>query len=279
MDRIIFRENSEISIAHTISKNHFPKKVEMVSEVSPVREDQIIFSYPFYRLVFCTSGSAEFIIIKEKKPFTLEVSEGNAMIIKPEAFIKSINHKPYETCGILLRPQSMDYFTNDHLCRHRHRFMLPIRYVRKELYLLFEQCVEFSNIDRLRQQYAMLIWAHFDEIIKKQTQSKGAHITFIKVKYYVIKHFQHGINRKIVAAELGLNQDYLNALFQQFSGLSFTQYLLKIKLEKANELLHDKNLSISQIAKLAGFGSNTYFGRQFKRYYNMTPLHYRKSLD
>lgn len=149
------------------------------------------------------------------------------MVIKPGAFIKSINRKPYETCGILLSDQLIDFFTNDHLHRHRHRFLLPIRNMRNELYILFKQCVEFSNNDRLLQQYARLIWTHVDEMIKKQSQSKGSHITFVKAKSYVNKHFQLGINRKVVAAELGLNQDYLNALFHRFSGLNFTQYLLK----------------------------------------------------
>ena len=251
----------------------------MVSEVSPFHEDQIIFSYPFFRLVFCTSGNAEFEIIKKKRRIKLELLKGNAMVIKPGAFIKSINQKPYETCGILLRDQSIDFFTNDHLYRHRHRFLLPIRNVRNELYILFEQCLEFSKNERLRQQYARLIWTHIDEMIEKQSLSKGSHITFVKAKSYVNKHFQHGINRKIVATELGFNQDYLNTLFHRFSGLNFTQYLLKLKLEKAKELLYDKDLSISQIAKLSGFNSNTYFGRQFKKHYKMTPLNYRKSLN
>lgn len=279
MVEILLEENLETDIAHKILNDRYPGNVAMVSEMSPVREDQIIFSYPFYRLVFCTSQSAEFEIIQKNQLINLELLKGNAMVIKPGAFIKSINRKPYETCGILLRDQLIDFFTNDHLCRHRHRFMLPIRNVGNELHILFEQCVEFSKSDRLLQQYTRLIWTHVDEMIKKQSQAKGSHITFVKAKSYVNKHFQLGINRKVVAAELGLNQDYLNALFHRFSGLNFTQYLLEIKLKKANELLHDKDLSISQISKLSGFNSNTYFGRQFKKQYNMTPLHYRKRLN
>lgn len=278
MVKLLFDENFEMNIASNIMEKQYPKAVKIVSEGSLISEDQIVFSYPFYRLVFCTWGCAEFIIIKDNKAVELELAQGNAMIIKPGAFIKSLNNKPYETCGILLRHQSMDYFTNDHLCRHRHRFMLPIRYVQKELSILFQQAVAFSSSHDLRRQYARLIWTHIDAIIKKQNQAKGSHITFIKAKSYVNKHFQLGINRKIVAEELGFNHDYLNALFHQFSGLSFTQYLLKIKLEKATELLHDKDLSISQIAKLSGFNSNTYFGREFKKHYDMTPLNYRKSL-
>jgi AraC-like DNA-binding protein len=278
MAGIISDERLEIDIAHTISRQGYPKKVAMVAEMSPFREDQIIFSYPFYRLVFCTAESAEFKIIKNNRFINLELHNGNAMVIQPGAFIKSINRKPYETCGILLRNELIDFFTNDHLCRHRHRFMLPIRNVRKELFVLFSQCVEFSQNDRLLEQYTRLIWTHVVDLIEKQSLSKGSHITFVKAKSYVNKHFQLGINRKVVAAELGLNQDYLNALFRRFSGLNFTQYLLKIKLEKASELLHDTLLSISQISKLSGFNSNTYFGRQFKKHYKITPLHFRKRL-
>jgi AraC-like DNA-binding protein len=278
MVQILSDKNPEIDIAGRILTEQYPNNVVLVSEESPIREDQIIFSYPFYRLVFCTSGCAEFTVIKKNRRVTLEVPRADAMVIKPGAFIKSINQKPYETCGILLRDQSIDFFTNDHLCRHRHRFMLPMGNARHELSMLFQQSVKFSKTPRLLQQYARLIWTHIDEMIEKQNRSKGSHITFTKAESYVKKHFQHDINRKIVAAELGLNQDYLNALFHRFSGLSFTQYLLRIKLEKANELLHDQHLSISQIARLSGFNSNTYFGRQFKRQYKMTPLNYRKTI-
>ncbi len=279
MDNNLFDRSSEIGVAHKISKKQYPRAVEVVSEISPSLEDQNIFSYPFYRLVFCTSGRAEFTVIKKKRRVLIELPEGHAMVIKPGAFIKSINQKPYETCGILLREQSLDYFTNDHIYRHRHRFMLPIRNVRNELCILFEQCLNFSHNNILLEQYVRLIWTHIEEMIKSQKHSKGSHVTFMKAKAYVKKHFQHGINRKISSKELGLNQDYLNSLFHKFSGLNFTQYLLQVKLEKANELLHDKELSISQVSKLSGFNSNTYFGRQFKKHYKMTPLNYRKTLN
>ncbi len=269
---------AEIRIAHAVSAARYPEHVKVVSEPSAFYEDQIIFSYPFYRIVFCTSGQAEYKVFKQGVPARLDLCQGDAMIIKPRAFIKSINCIPYETCGILLRDFSIDYFTNDHRCGHRHRFMLPIRYVQKTMSILFEQAVEFSDHENLLRLYAMLTWAHVTETLIKQCQPTGSHSTFYKAKSYVDKHFQLGINRKIVAAELGLNQDYLNTLFRRFSGLNFTQYLLKIKLEKANDLMYDKKISISKIAKLCGFNSSTYFGRQFKKQYHMTPQAYRKKM-
>ena len=278
MPELLSTEKSEISLAHTISTAQYPTKVTMVSERSLFPEDQIMFSYPFYRLVFCTFGVAEFVIIDKNQRVNIELEKGEAIIIKPGAFIKSINRKPYETCGILLRNQSMDFFINDHLYRHKHRFMLHVRNVRNEVYILFGQCVEFSKNNYLLEQYARLIWTHIDEMIKQQMKSKGSHVTFLKAKTYVNKHFQHSINRKFCAAELGMNEDYLNALFHRFVGMSFSQYLLKIKLEKANDLLHDKDLSIAQVAFLSGFSSSTYFGRQFKKHHKMTPLSYRKTL-
>ena len=273
------KECNGSKIVHEIASAQYFSRVLMLSEASKSYGDQILFSYPFYRIVICYSGNAEFTVMKEGQPAIIGLSPGEAMIIVPGAWVRSINQKPYETCGVLLREQSMDLFTNDHLCRHRHRSMTPIRYVKEELHILFKQAVEFSGSEKLLQQYARLIWTHIDEIIKKHNLPSGSHGTFIRVKSYVGKHFQFGINRKIVAGELGLNQDYLNALFHQFTGLSFTEYIVKVKLEKAKDILRDKSLSIAQVSKVCGFNSNTYFGRQFKKYYGMTPLVYRKSLS
>ena len=156
--------------------------------------------------------------------------------------------------------------------------MTPIRYVKQDLHVLFKQAIEFSENPGLFLQYAMLIWTHVSEIVKKQNQPAGSYGTFLKLKSYVGKHVAFGINRKIVAAELGLNPDYLNALFHQFTGLGFTEYVMKIKLEEARNILQDKRLSIAQVAKLCGFNSNTYFGRRFKCHYGITPMAFRKSL-
>lgn len=273
-----YKEDVKFNVAHEIASERYPHKATFLSEPSGSYEDQIIFSYPFYRMVVCYDGEAEFHVIKDGNPTMILLERGDAVVVKPGAFIRSVNQKPYKTCGILLREQSIDFFTNDHLCRHRHRFMMPLRYVKEELHILFKQAADFSDNNKLLQQYAALIWTHIDEIIIKQNQPSGSHGTFLRVKSYVDKHFQFGINRKIVAAELGLNQDYLNALFHQFTGLSFTEYTIKIKLEKAKDILPDKSLSIAQVSKLCGFNSNTCFGRQFKKYYGMTPMVYRNSL-
>jgi len=52
--------------------------------------------------------------------------------------------------------------------------------------------------------------------------------------------------------------------------------LLRIRIEKAKDLLKDTTLTVSDVALETGFNSSTYFTRAFKKWQNMTPSEYRK---
>ena len=59
-------------------------------------------------------------------------------------------------------------------------------------------------------------------------------------------------------------------------GITFQDYISRIRLEKTEYLLENTALSISQIAGKVGFHSNSYFSRFFRKYHNMSPSEYRE---
>lgn len=97
---------------------------------------------------------------------------------------------------------------------------------------------------------------------------------------YVEEHYQEeGLNLKWIAKELVfLNEDYISKRFSQKTGIRFTSYLNKIRVEKAKEyLMADQETSNERIAIEVGFGNNPkYFEKVFKKYTGYTPKAYRK---
>ena len=58
-------------------------------------------------------------------------------------------------------------------------------------------------------------------------------------------------------------------------GMTFTDYLARLRLERAKDMLLNHNMPVGDIAFASGFGSIPHFNRAFKRYTNLTPTSYR----
>ncbi len=79
------------------------------------------------------------------------------------------------------------------------------------------------------------------------------------------------------AADNGTSYTSFRRLFKQHTGLSPNQYLLEIRIRKAQSLLTNTALSVQRISEETGFESTFYFSRFFKRRVGLSPLNYRKA--
>jgi AraC-like DNA-binding protein len=89
----------------------------------------------------------------------------------------------------------------------------------------------------------------------------------------------HGLNAATIAAQMGVTPRYVQLLLEQ-SGQTFTQHILRKRLEKAKELLVrdvDQNRKIADIALEVGFTDLSHFNRAFRRYFGDTPSGVRAS--
>jgi AraC-like DNA-binding protein len=67
-------------------------------------------------------------------------------------------------------------------------------------------------------------------------------------------------------------------MFKKATGLNFTEYVSRVRVEKARNLLLNPNLRISEIAYEVGFQSLTHFNRVFKKITGQSPTDYRSQL-
>ena len=89
--------------------------------------------------------------------------------------------------------------------------------------------------------------------------------------------YMNGITIQEIADRLGLNRSYFSELFRSRMGVAPGQYLLRLRLEKACELLLTTNGKNADIAQQVGFSDPKYFNRLFVRQYGMPAHAYRKS--
>ncbi len=100
-----------------------------------------------------------------------------------------------------------------------------------------------------------------------------------KIIAYIENHYFEDLNMNDIAKNVFfISPNYLSKLVNDATGLRFSKYLLKIRMENARKILAREDLSISEVAQLTGYNSESHFIQLFKKYYGKTPKHYRSAL-
>lgn len=126
-----------------------------------------------------------------------------------------------------------------------------------------------------------IIWIyHIIEVYFKQLTAldkKINHDYIGKIITYVSNNIDSQISLKVVADEFNMSTPYLSKVFQEYSGVGFSDFVKTKKLEKASILLIERDdLDISTISEMLGYTTKSYFAKLFKTKYGLTPLQYRK---
>lgn len=97
-----------------------------------------------------------------------------------------------------------------------------------------------------------------------------------KVIQCIHARYMEAITLKDLAEEAFISPNYLCRRFKEVTGTSPLQYLAKLRMDKAAELLLNSPLSVSEIAERVGFSDSRYFSKQFKRWKGQTPQDFRR---
>lgn len=100
-----------------------------------------------------------------------------------------------------------------------------------------------------------------------------------QISDYIDQHYSQKLLLSDIAKKLDLNLYYLSHFFKENLGLSFQEYLARIRSEKARQLLLLTNQSLLDISMSAGFSDPKYFNSSFKKQYGCTPKEYRKQFE
>ena len=90
-----------------------------------------------------------------------------------------------------------------------------------------------------------------------------------RAKEFILQHQSEDLTLTKVAKAVNISEFYFCKMFKKFTGLNFTEYLCRIRIERARQLLLNPNLRISEIAFEVGFQSLTHFNRVFKNVYGL----------
>jgi AraC-like DNA-binding protein len=99
-----------------------------------------------------------------------------------------------------------------------------------------------------------------------------------RAKQFIAEHQTEELSLDQVAKSVHTSKFYFCKIFKKATGINFTDYLSRVRTERAKNLLLNPNLRVSEIAYEVGFQSLTHFNRVFKRILGQSPTEYRSQL-
>jgi Response regulator containing CheY-like receiver domain and AraC-type DNA-binding domain len=145
---------------------------------------------------------------------------------------------------------------------------------------VFEEDNDFNvSIEKFKnmQHFSEWVSAGFRKIIEYQIdQQRGTSKSFVcEVRDYIEKVHAQEISLVSVANHFKYNSSYFCKSFKDKVGVSFWEYVAKIRVEKSKKLLSETSDTIEQIAGIVGYNNRFSYIRAFKKYTSITPGEYR----
>lgn len=109
------------------------------------------------------------------------------------------------------------------------------------------------------------------------SEEKGSFME--SVTKYVIERYHTPITLTEIAEYMHLSPSWFSAKFKSMAGIGFREYLVRVRVQKACEMLISTSDSIMDIAFACGFNDSNYFGDAFKKLIGMSPRNYRKTVS
>lgn len=106
----------------------------------------------------------------------------------------------------------------------------------------------------------------------------GEHLRIRKARNYIDQHWAEELSLGKVARAANTSANYFSEKFKQATGTNFVKYVARTRFEKAEALLRNADLRVSEIAFAVGFQSLSQFNRIFKKLAGKSPTEYRAAI-
>ena len=135
---------------------------------------------------------------------------------------------------------------------------------------------QYQAMVRLLEIFAKHLSVMANQILVEQQNEEPPMIT--RAKRFIGEHQADSISLDQIAKTLKVSTFYFCKMFKKATGLTFTDYLSRTRVERAKNLLLNPNVRVSEVAYDCGFISLTHFNRVFKKVVGKSPTFYRNTL-
>ncbi len=135
---------------------------------------------------------------------------------------------------------------------------------------------QHDSVVKLLSIFAQHLSMLSNQVVVQQDNAEPPVIT--RAKEFIHEHQTEELSLGQVAKSVNTSTFYFCKMFKKITGINFTDYLSRVRIEKSKNLLLNPNLRVSEIAFEVGFQSLTHFNRVFKKILGQSPTEYRAQL-
>ncbi len=152
---------------------------------------------------------------------------------------------------------------------HSYNISIPDQYAELQSHLEY-----FGSIDKAIAYLAEYIVNSLMHWIaeKKYVEARPIRIA----KRYISDNYYKPLTLEMVSKEIGFNATYFSSMFKKETDMNFSEYLKKIRIDNAKNMLLNTEQTVEDISYAVGYSDIKYFSRLFKKLTKVTPTEFRK---
>lgn len=141
--------------------------------------------------------------------------------------------------------------------------------------MLLQQVTEQKSFGRacdVVREYVMKMF----KMLTDMNSSSGQRQARMAVEYIQKNYMNPDLSLNDICSYLNISTSYFSTIFKEMTGETFTEVLIRTRMEKAKELLENTTMKNYEIAEKVGFSDPHYFGISFKKITGITPTEYAR---
>jgi len=140
--------------------------------------------------------------------------------------------------------------------------------------------LRLNDSDQTQLHYSASAYHFFLSYISAQLKEFNSPVPAVRqTRVYLEEHYSENISISDCAEFIGYTQEALTRLFSRTYGIPPNQYLRRLRIRNACELLRKGNIRMKEIADRCGFSNQNYFSRTFRQSMGITPSEYQTNPD
>lgn len=236
----------------------------------------------FTELFYCIKGKGRFHIENE----VFDVGEDDLVIvnsnIKHTESSKDQSPLEYIVLGIegisltLSKDEQSELYSIHNYQNYKHEILFYIKA------LLLEASQTNAYYDLISQNLLEVLIYNIIRRAETKLVLSNYHADDQSLSYlknYIENNYSQNINLDTLSKLVNINKFYLIHTFKKVYNCTPMQYLVKVRMDRAEKLLRDTDLAVSQIARIIGINSHSYFSQSFKKIYHKSPQEYKESIN
>lgn len=141
---------------------------------------------------------------------------------------------------------------------------------------MYKQFSLFYNINRYSEWMIHLV-TEFVMQMEKRSEVRSVD-TISAVKAYIHEHLSGDLTLDHVSEQVFISPKYLSKLFKEETGIVYSEYVTNQRMERARELMTQREITVEQVASTVGYRTPAYFIKKFKEIHGCTPKNFMRNL-